>query len=72
MTKTVLLKKLGEHLVALRKKQNLSQSDLARLTGKDRQNIRRLEKGLINPSIFHLYEIAKALNIEVSDLVDLK
>ena len=71
MTKAVLLKKIGDQIVALRKKQNLTQSDLAHLTGKDRQNIRRLEKGLINPSIFHLSEIAAALKVTLSDLLKL-
>jgi transcriptional regulator with XRE-family HTH domain len=71
MTKAILLKKIGEHIIALREKQGLSQSDLARLTGKDRQNIHRLEKGLMNPSIFQLFEIAKALQVNLSDLVDL-
>ena len=47
----------------------LSQSDLARLTDKDRQSIHRLEKGEINPSIFYLSEVADAFKIPVSELL---
>jgi len=54
----------------LRKAQKLSQSDLARLTEKDRQSIHRLEKGQINPSIYYLFEIAAALKTRVKELVD--
>jgi transcriptional regulator with XRE-family HTH domain len=31
----------------------------------------RLEKGLITPSLYHLSEIAKALNVDLSELVNL-
>jgi transcriptional regulator with XRE-family HTH domain len=72
MTKTALLKKIGERIIAIRQKQELSQSDLARLSGKDRQNIRRLEKGLINPTVFHLSEIAKALKVKISEIIDVE
>jgi len=68
MKKTVFLKKLGERVTELRTQKNLFQSDLARLTEKDRQSIHRLEKGQINPSIYYLFEVATALKSEVKDL----
>ncbi|MBS1594097.1 MAG: helix-turn-helix transcriptional regulator [Bacteroidetes bacterium] len=70
-SKEQLLKNFGKRLVMLRKEQNLSQSDLARLTGKDRQNIYRIEKGDLNPTLFQLTELATALKISVSELVNL-
>lgn len=72
MTKTALLKKVGTRIAAIRKRQDLSQSDLARLAGKDRQSIHKVEKGIMNPSIFYLSEIADALTVKLSDLVDLE
>jgi transcriptional regulator with XRE-family HTH domain len=72
MTKEVLLKKIGKHVVTLREKQGISQSDLARLCGKDRQGIHRFENGDFNPSIFYLSEIAKALNVTLSELVNIQ
>ena len=71
MKKTVFLKKLGERIAALRREQSLSQSDLARLTEKDRQSIHRLEKGQINPSIYYLFEVATALKIPLRELIDI-
>lgn len=68
MEKSVLLKKLGNRITSLRAEKKLSQSDLARLTNKDRQSIHRLEKGQINPSLFYLSEVADALKISVGDL----
>lgn len=70
MEKSVLLKKLGKRITSLRTEKKLSQSDLARLTDKDRQSIHRLEKGEINPSIFYLSEVADALKIKLTDLLD--
>jgi putative transcriptional regulator len=70
MTKEELLKKFGRRIVALREKQGISQSDLARLSGKDRQNIYRLETGDINPTLFQLTEIAAALKMTLPELVD--
>ncbi len=70
MEKSVLLKKLGKRITSLRTEKKLSQSDLARLTDKDRQSIHRLEKGEINPSIFYLSEVADALKMKLTDLFD--
>lgn len=70
--KKALLEKFGKRLIKLREDRGLSQSDLARLSGKDRQNIYRLEKGELNPTLFHLTEIAEALQISVPELVSLE
>lgn len=71
MTKATLLKKIGERIAAMREKQGLSQSDLARLSGKDRQSIHKIEKGLFNPSVFYLSELAKALKARLSEITDI-
>ncbi|MBS1619752.1 MAG: helix-turn-helix transcriptional regulator [Bacteroidetes bacterium] len=72
MVKEALLKKFGQRLIKLREERGLSQSDLARLSGKDRQNIYRIEKGLLNPTLFQLTELAEALKISVTELVNIE
>ncbi|MFC0185848.1 helix-turn-helix transcriptional regulator [Pseudarcicella hirudinis] len=48
-----------------------SQSDLARACHKDRQAIEKLENGKVNPTLYTLHEIATALEVSLSKLVDL-
>ncbi len=47
------------------------QSDLAKASFKDRQSIERVENGKINPTIFYLNELAIAIGVSLSELVDL-
>lgn len=72
MDKATLLKKIGERISVMREKKGLSQSDLARLTGKDRQSIYKVEKGQFNATVFYLSELAKALQIKLSELTDIE
>lgn len=68
--KEILQKKIGQRIVELRTKQDLSQADLARLCNKDRQTLERLENGKVNPTLFTLFEVAKALDVPLRELVD--
>ena len=68
MTKDELKIAIGKRIVELRTKKGWSQSDLARACNKDRQAIEVLENGKVNPTIFTLYEIAKGLNVSLSEL----
>jgi len=70
VNKEQLKKKLGQRIVALRSEKGWSQSDLARACHKDRQAIEKLENGKVNPTIYSLLEIAKALEISLKKLVD--
>jgi len=70
--KTELNKKIGQRIIDLREKKGWSQSDLARACGKDRQAIEKLENGKVNPTLYSLYEIAKALEVSLSTVIDLK
>lgn len=70
MQKDDFLIKLGRHIVSIRKTKGLTQSDLARKCFKDRQSISRVELGTTNPTSFYLYEIASALEIHPSKLLD--
>jgi putative transcriptional regulator len=69
--KEQLQKKIGQRIIALRSQKGWSQSDLARACNKDRQAIEKIENGKVNPTAFSLYEIANALEISLSKLVDL-
>lgn len=71
MTRDELKRKLGQRIVELRLKKGWSQADLARACAKDRQAIEKIENGKVNSTLFTLLEIANALEISLSKLVDL-
>ena len=68
--KEQLKKKVGQRIVELRSQKDWSQSDLARACNKDRQALEKLENGKVNPTIYSLLEIAKALKVPLKELVD--
>ena len=70
MTKEELKKKVGQRIVELRSRKGWTQSDLARACGKDRQALEKLENGKVNPTIYSLLEISKALGIPLSKLIN--
>ena len=65
-----LLKKIGEIISSFRKRQNLSQSQLAFEAGLPLMQISRIERGVTNPSISTLSAIAKALDVPLKILFD--
>ncbi len=69
MTKEQLKKEVGKRIVELRNQKGWSQSDLARACGKDRQALEKLENGKVNPTIYTLLEISKALDVPLSRLL---
>ncbi len=69
--KEQLQNKLGQRIIELRTQKGWSQSDLARACSKDRQAIEKIENGKVNATAFLLYEIAKALQISLSELVNI-
>lgn len=70
MTKDELKIAVGKRIVELRTKKGWSQSDLARACNKDRQAMEKLENGKVNPTIYSLLEIAKALEVSLKELVN--
>ena len=70
MNKEQLKKKVGQRIVELRSQKGWSQSDLARACNKDRQALEKLENGKVNPTLYTLLEISKALEIPLSKLID--
>jgi ribosome-binding protein aMBF1 (putative translation factor) len=71
VTRDKLKTEIGRRIVELREQKGWSQSDLARACNKDRQAIEKLENGKVNPTLYTLLEIANALEVSLSKLVDL-
>ena len=70
--KAELLISFGDHLRSLRLEKNFSQVELAYKGGFDRNYIGMLERGERNPSLLNLVRLAKALDIQLKELLDFK
>ena len=57
---------LGLEIAKQRKKQGLTQLDLASLVNMEKPSITRIEKGRTNPTSLTLLKISKVLNIPIS------
>lgn len=64
------IKKIGENIVFRRKELGIKQIDLATMIGIEDSSLRRIESGRTNPTFKTLYRIAKALDIEVYELIN--
>lgn len=71
MDKEELKKNIGKKIVELRKLKGWTQSDLARACLKDRQAIEKLENGKVNPTLYSLYEVSKAMEISMNELLEI-
>lgn len=71
MTKDALKKLIGENIVKIRREKGWNQSRLAKECGKDRQAIEKIENGKVNPTVYTLYEISKALDVKISHLLNI-
>ncbi|MCH6205894.1 helix-turn-helix domain-containing protein [Brucella ciceri] len=64
--------RIGWNLRRLRKERNVTQEDFATDSGFDRGYISGVERGVRNPSALVLDRIAKALEVDASELFDLE
>ncbi|WP_278352870.1 helix-turn-helix domain-containing protein [Chryseobacterium gleum] len=73
MEKSELLKSVGKRIQEIRNNKSLTQVELVgKIEGEiDTTNISRIEAGRTNPTIFTLYRISEALEVKLSDLVDI-
>ena len=62
---------LGERIKNIRKSKGLTQLELAELVDRSKNHISKIETGSANPPLSLLIEIANALNVELSYLLDL-
>ncbi len=71
MEKSELLRVTGKRIQELREKQGLTQLDLAaKIEGDfDTTNVSRIESGRTNPTLYTLYRIAKALEVDINQLL---
>jgi len=53
-------------LLNMRKSQNLTQIELARLMGTSQANISKLENGKLNPSVAFLKRLAEACDVKLN------
>ena len=65
---SMLQKKLGQRIAALRKTQELTQAGLAKLIGCSEDFISLVERGVNAPSVAGLEKFSRALKVEVVDL----
>jgi transcriptional regulator with XRE-family HTH domain len=62
-------KQMGRRLQKLRKEREMSRAQLADLAGITRQYVRQLEAGLSDPTVGTLQKLAKALGVDVTELL---
>lgn len=62
-------KQFGLYVKAKRLEFKWSQADLATKIGNNYQNISRLERGEISPTLFWCYKLADAFEINLADLI---
>lgn len=67
-----LSEKFGFKVMIERKKQNLSQEELAEKAGMHRNSIGYIERAEISPTLDSINSIAKALGLSIQDILDLK
>lgn len=70
--KNEILLKLGQKIRYERVKKNLSQEELAELSGLCTQSISTLETGVKDIRFTTLHKLAKAFDLELKDLLDFK
>jgi len=68
--KEILQRSFGAHVKKMRTQQGLSQVEVSSNMNKDQQSLQRIESGKVSPSLFYLFQLAEALNISISSLVD--
>lgn len=66
------LEMLGQRIREVRKQKNMSQEDLADVSGLALSQIGRMERGEINATLSSVFSISRGLEIEVSTLFTFK
>lgn len=61
---------IKNNLADIRKKQGLTQEELADKLGISRQSIIAIEKGDCSPSLCHAFKIAKFFNMKVEEIFE--
>jgi transcriptional regulator with XRE-family HTH domain len=72
MTEKEILKKLGHKIKQIRTEKGISQLTLGIEIDVEKSNVSRIESGRVNPRFFTLYKVSRALDISLSELVDIE
>lgn len=64
-----ILKKFGQRVKELRTERNLTQQQLADISGLHKNYIGMIERGERNPSLVNIYILAKSIEISISELM---
>lgn len=74
MEKSHILKLVGKKIKDIRESKGLSQVELVgKMQGEiDPTNISRIEAGRTNPTLFTLFRLADALEVDITELVNVK
>lgn len=67
-----IYKQIGNNIKKVRKSKNLTQEQLAVLIGKGLNFVGKIEVGFSHPSLNTIIDIAKALDIDLKDLFEMK
>jgi DNA-binding XRE family transcriptional regulator len=62
-------KQFGLFVKKTRIARGLSQADLASMIGNNYQNVSRIERGELTPTIFWCYKLAEAFEMEMEDFI---
>ena len=68
----LLQQKIGERIRLIRESKGISEQNLAAICNFEKANLSRIEAGRTNPTISTLYKISQALEITISELVDVE
>ncbi len=69
MDKTKFNKKFGKFVAFKRTQLGITQSELAARMDNNPQNISRLERGEISPTLYWVYNLSNALGIKLHELI---
>ena len=74
MEKSEILKKVGKRIKEVRLQKGISQADLVgRMQGEiDPTIISRIEAGRTNPTVFTLFRLAEALEVDAKELLEIE
>lgn len=62
---------VGNRIRQLRESKGISQQVLAAMCNFEKGNMSRIEAGRTNPTIYTLYKISQALEVKISELIDI-
>lgn len=72
MKEQVLFKKVARRIKQLREERGYSQQEFAGMLDYEKSNMSRLESGKVNIKLSTIYKIAKALDITMSELLEVE